>query len=107
MYADRITDSMKIAINETNRRRAIQKEYNKENGIIPQTIIKPIHEPIKNIKSDFVKNKKVTKASSNFEIEAEIKRLEKEMKNAAKEFDFERAAEIRDVILEYRSIIKK
>ncbi len=107
MYADRITDSMKIAIDETNRRRAIQKAYNDENGIIPQTIIKTIHEPIKNVNSDFVKNKKVTKTSSNFEIEAEIKRLEKEMKEAAKEFDFERAAEIRDAIIEYRSIIKK
>lgn len=107
MYADRITDSMKIAIDETNRRRAIQKAYNDENGIIPQTIIKSIHEPIKNINSDFVKNKKVTKTSSNFEIEAEIKRLEKEMKEAAKKFDFERAAEIRDAIIEYRSIIKK
>ncbi len=107
MYADRITDSMKIAIDETNRRRAIQKAYNDENGIIPQTIVKSIHEPIKNVNSDFIKNKKVTKTSSNFEIEAEIKRLEKEMKEAAKEFDFERAAEIRDAIIEYRSIIKK
>ena len=107
MYADRITDSMKIAIDETNRRRAIQKAYNDENGIIPQTVIKTIHEPIKNVESSFIKNKKVTKTSSNFEIEAEIKRLEKEMKQAAKEFDFERAAEIRDTIIEYRSIIKK
>lgn len=107
MYADRITDSMKEAIDETNRRRAIQQRYNDENGIVPQTIIKPIHEPIKNIDKETIKSKKISKSSSISEINKEIKRLEKEMKDAAKEFDFERAAEIRDIILEYRASLNK
>ena len=51
MYADKITDSMKEAIDETNRRRLIQEQYNEEYGIIPETIIKEIHEPIKNTDS--------------------------------------------------------
>ena len=107
MYADRITDSMKEAIDETNRRRAIQNAYNVENGIVPETIIKAIHEPIKNIESKTEKFNKISKNSSTSEIEKEIKKLEKEMKQAAKEFDFERAAEIRDIILEYRASINK
>ena len=107
MYADNITDSMKVAIDETNRRRKIQDTYNKENGIIPETIVKPIHEPIKIINDKYVKNTKISNVSSTLEIENEIKKLEKEMKNAAKDYDFERAAEIRDLILEYRSVIKK
>ena len=107
MYADRITDSMKEAIDETNRRRAIQSAYNEENGIVPETIIKAIHEPIKNIESKAEKFNKISKNSSTSEIEKEIKKLEKEMKQAAKEFDFERAAEIRDIILEYRASINK
>ena len=107
MYADNITDSMKIAISETNRRRAIQQKYNDDNGIVPETIVKPIHEPIKNSDTSFIKSKKINKASSTLEIENEIKTLEKEMKKAAKEFDFERAAEIRDTILDYRMMIKK
>lgn len=107
MYGDTVTESMQIAIDETNRRRAIQDAYNKENGIVPETIVKPIHEPIKNIDGNYTKSKKISKFSSTSEIENEIKKLEKEMKNAAKEYDFERAAEIRDTILEYRSVIKK
>lgn len=107
MYADRMTDSMKEAIDETNRRRAIQERYNEENGIVPQTIIKEIRPPIKNIETETEKMKKVSKNASMTEINKEIKRLEKEMKEAAKEFDFERAAEIRDIILEYRASINK
>lgn len=105
MYADTITKSMKEAIDETNRRRAIQNNYNIENGIIPQTIQKEIRPPIKNIQTETEKMKKVSKKSSSLEISKEIKRLEKEMKDAAKEFDFERAAEIRDIIIEYRTIL--
>lgn len=105
MYADRMTDSMQQAIAETNRRRAIQKAYNDENGIVPTTIIKPIHAPIKNSEDSVLDSKKLSKTSSRSEIEKEIKRLEKEMRTAAKEYDFERAAEIRDIILEYRALI--
>lgn len=107
MYADRMTDSMKQAIDETNRRRHIQEQYNEENGIVPQTIVKEIRPPIKNIETEAEKIKKVSKNASLTEINKEIKRLEKDMKEAAKEFDFERAAEIRDIILDYRASINK
>jgi len=105
MYADRITDSMKEAIDETNRRRAIQKAYNDDNGIVPQTIVKEIRSPIKNIETETDKSKKITKNSTRSEIKREIKRLESEMKNAAKQFDFERAAELRDIIFELKAEI--
>ena len=100
MYADTMTDSMKAAITETNRRRAIQKHYNDENGIVPETIIKEIHLPIKNIETETEKMSKLSGVASRSEIE-------KEMHSAAKQYDFERAAEIRDIIIEYRSSINK
>ena len=103
MYADEITESMKVAIEETNRRRAIQMKYNEENGIVPTTIIKDIKEPPK-IKEDYKeyissKSNKVSKKQK----EMMIKDLEKEMKEAAKQLDFERAAELRDIIIELKS----
>ena len=102
MYADNMTDSMREAINETNRRRAIQEAYNKENGIIPETIIKEIHEPIKNYETE--KDKvKVDKHSTRSEIERQIKVLESDMKAAAKAYEFERAAELRDIIFELKA----
>ncbi len=103
MYADTMTDSMKEAIDETNRRRSIQSAYNEEYGIIPTTIIKEVRSPLTNIETETDRSKKLSKASSRTEIEREIKRLEKEMKNAAKEYDFEKAAEIRDLIFEIKA----
>ena len=103
MYADVVTDSMKIAIDETNRRRSIQEAYNNEYGIVPTTIIKEIRSPISNFETGSDKKAKLSKASSRTEIERELKRLEREMKDAAKEYDFERAAEIRDVIFEIKA----
>ncbi len=103
MYADTITDSMRIAIDETNRRRGIQQAYNEEYGIVPTTIIKDIRAPLSNFESESGKPAKLTKASSKTEIERELKRLEKDMKSAAKQFDFERAAEIRDIIFEIKA----
>ena len=102
MYANEITESMKEAIEETNRRRMIQEKYNKENDIVPTTIIKTIKEPIK-LKEDFKdyvssKSKKISKR----EKEILINDLEKQMKQAAKELDFERAMELRDAIFELR-----
>ena len=102
MYADHITDSMKTAIDETNRRRAIQNAYNEENGIVPRTIVKPITPPIHNADNDIGKAKDVSKHGSMSEIKAYIKDLEKQMKEAAKNFDFERAADLRDMIIELR-----
>jgi len=103
MYADSITDSMKQCIDETNRRRGIQEAYNEENGIIPQTIIKEIKPPITNISEkesdDIVLKGKLTKS----EIAKKIKTIEAEMKQAAKDFDFERAIELRDILFELKA----
>ena len=103
MYADRMTDSMSECIEETNRRRMIQEAYNYENGIIPRTVIKEIRPPIKNTDDEISQMVDITKHGSRAEIEAKIKELEKQMRQAAKEFDFERAAELRDIILEIKS----
>ena len=102
MYADHMTDSMKEAIKETNRRRAIQEKYNKDNGIIPETIIKEIRLPISNKESDLTKFTKKGKKSKS-ELTAQMKQIEKEMRQAAKEYNFERAAELRDILLELRA----
>ena len=103
MYADTMTDSMKNAIEETARRREIQNRFNMENGIIPRTIFKEIRPPIHNSDDEISAMISLTKKGSRKEIEAKIKELEKEMKQAAKVFDFEKAAEIRDIILEMKS----
>ena len=102
MYADSISDSMKEAIDETNRRRAIQIAYNEENGIVPQTIIKEIYSPISNFENELDDINNVTKKMSRSEINKKIKELEKKMKEYAKEYEFEKAAEIRDIIFELK-----
>jgi excinuclease ABC subunit B len=102
LYADRITDSMKRAIDETNRRRAIQEVYNRENGITPQTIIKPIEATlITASEADYFKVPVEIEDIEDYSpanIEATITRLELEMRGAAKRFEFEKAAELRDRI---------
>ena len=100
MYADKMTDSMKEAINETNRRREIQEKYNKEHNIIPQTIKKEIREVITNIAGTDTKK---SKKNNIAEIKSNIEELEQEMRQAAKELDFERAMELRDIIFEIKS----
>ena len=100
MYADTISEAMKEAIDETNRRRAIQIEYNKQHGIIPKTIIKEIREVISN--NSELEESKPEKLSAN-EKQKMINDLEKEMKEAAKNLDFERAMELRDIIFELKS----
>lgn len=105
MYADHMTDSMKEAINETNRRRAIQKRYNDENGIVPETIIKEIRAPIKNIETETERIDKKKQHFTKSEIQREIKRLESDMRQAAKNYEFERAAELRDIIFELKAEI--
>ena len=103
MYADTITESMQKAIDETNRRRTIQIEFNERYGIIPKTIVKDIKEPVK-IKEDYKEYlaSKTSKASKK-QREQMLKDLEKEMREAAKQLDFERAAQLRDIILELKS----
>lgn len=103
MYADNMTDSMNNAITETNRRRNIQKAYNDENGIVPRTIIKEIRPPIHNTDDQVSEMIKLSKHGTRSQITARIKDLEKQMRQAAKEFDFERAAELRDIILEMKA----
>ena len=101
MYADTISDSMKIAIDETKRRRSIQEEYNNLHGIVPKTIIKEIRDLISN--DDEVSKKENKNKMSKKEKTDLIEKLTKEMNNAAKELDFERAMELRDIIFEMES----
>ena len=101
MYGDKITDSMKAAIEETARRRAIQEKYNKEHDIIPQTISKEIREVISNI--DTEKGSKKTKKPTKKEQALLIDNIEQEMREAAKNLEFERAMELRDILFELKS----
>ena len=111
MYADTITDSMKAAIKATKRRRKIQEEFNKEHGITPKTIIKPIQDVISVTKpaGDAKEEKSDSFADLNFdELTAKqkknmIKNLQEQMKEAAKKLDFEEAANLRDAIMELQS----
>ena len=102
MYADKMTDSMSKAINETNRRRGIQIEYNKAHNIIPKTIIKPVHEVMHSKETQEMATaymKKKNKLGKKDKVKL-LESLEKEMKEAAKALDFERAPELRDMIIE-------
>ena len=98
MYADNISEAMNIAIKETERRRKIQNEYNIKNNIVPKTIIKEIKEVVSNNKEIEEKTIKVSKKDK----EKIILQIEKEMKEAAKNLDFERAMELRDILFEYK-----
>ena len=100
MYADEISESMQLAITETNRRRKIQEEYNKEHNIVPKTIIKDISNLISNEVEEEIKPKeKMSKSEKN----KLMIRLENEMKEAAKNLDFEKAMELRDALFELKS----
>ena len=103
MYADYYSDSMNEAIAETERRRAVQEAYNEENGIVPTTIIKEIRPPMHNSDDEIKSLINSDGKSSRKEIEARIADLEKQMRQAVKAYDFERAAELRDIILEARA----
>ena len=100
MYGDKITDSMKNAIEETQRRRNIQQKYNEENKITPKTIIKEIRDVISNTAEE--KESKTTKISKK-ELEKNIALIEQEMREAAKNLEFERAMELRDILFELKS----
>ena len=100
MYADTISDSMKLAIEETKRRRNIQEKYNLDHGITPKTIIKEIKEVISNTDEEkIIENKKMSKKDK----ELIASNIEQEMKEAAKNLDFERAMELRDILFELKS----
>ena len=102
MYADQISEAMYDAIEETARRRKIQEEYNVEHGIVPKTIIKEIREVISNVDDSDYEDKETVKLSKK-EKQDLILRIEEEMKLAAKNLDFERAMELRDVLFELKS----
>jgi excinuclease ABC subunit B len=111
LYADEVTDSMMGAVSETNRRRAIQEKYNEENGIVPKTVIKHVKNVFETVddarKKDKIKKldvKKLIDTSDPGKLSSEdreklISTLTTEMKKAAKDLDFEKAAELRDVII--------
>lgn len=102
MYADKITDSMKIAIDETSRRRKVQEEYNKKHNITPKTIKKEVHELISNFDDKTLEKMQKTKKHDIIDIES-IEKIEQEMKKAAKELDFERAMQLRDILFELKT----
>ena len=99
MYADKISEAMDIAISETSRRREIQNKYNIEHNIIPKTIIKEIRDVVSNIDDNtgLVEEKMSKKEKQNL-----IINIENEMKEAAKNLDFERAMELRDILFELK-----
>ncbi|GKV65499.1 MULTISPECIES: excinuclease ABC subunit UvrB [Sporosarcina] len=108
MYADRMTDSMAKAISETERRREIQMAYNLEHGVTPKTIIKPIREAIRATQvaeetESYLQRITEGKKLSKDEKGLLIVKVEKEMKDAAKALDFERAAELRDTLIELKA----
>ena len=111
MYADRMTDSMKFAIDETNRRRAKQVKYNEENGIVPVSIHKAIHDLTEEFSAKAVsemrgeyKTKSVGDMPRN-ELQKIISEMEKQMKEAAKNLEFERAAALRDEMYELKTLL--
>ena len=103
MYADTITDSMQNAIDETNRRRRIQNQYNLDNGIVPTTVIKEIRPPIHNTEDEISDIISASKKATRSELQKRIKDLEKQIKEEAYTFDFERAAKLRDIIFEMKA----
>ena len=107
MYADKITDSMQVAIDETERRREIQMAYNEAHGIVPQTINKQIHDVISaTVESDETNEDartEVPKKMTKKERQKTIENVKKEMKEAAKALDFEKATELRDLLFELKS----
>ncbi len=105
MYADTMTDSMRYAIDETNRRRAIQQAYNEEHGITPQTIKKAVRDLIavtKKVDAGKLASEKAPESMSKAELEKHIKEVEKQMRKAAADLNFEAAASLRDQMLELR-----
>jgi excinuclease ABC subunit B len=108
LYADRMTDSMKRAMDETDRRRAIQQAYNQEHGIVPQTIIRPVAMSLAGIaETDYVDMTEAADGLPDFksqeDLDAYIAKLESDMREAAKKFEFEKAAKLRDLVRELRT----
>jgi excinuclease ABC subunit B len=109
LYADRMTDSMKRAMDETSRRRAIQTAYNEANGITPESIVRPLDMTLAAIvAADYAdmtagEAEGIPEFKSQDEVDAYIAKLETDMREAAKRFEFEKAAKLRDTIKELRT----
>lgn len=109
MYADKMTDSMRVAIEETERRRAVQQAYNEAHGITPQTIRKSVRELIaisKKVAADEVKYAKDPESMSKKELEKTIAEIQKKMQKAAAELNFEAAAEYRDKMITLKNMLR-
>lgn len=109
MYADKITDSMRVAIDETERRRAIQQEYNEAHGITPTTIKKSVRDLIaisKKVAQEELNFAKTPESMNRDELEKLIREVEKKMKAAAADLNFEAAAELRDRMVELRKMLE-
>jgi excinuclease ABC subunit B len=109
LYADSMTHSMRRAIDETNRRRDLQRQYNREQGITPETIVKSIGEILGSVyEQDYPDIPAVAERDTMYrtpeDIDKEIRCLQKEMKNAARKLEFEKATELRDRIQELRRL---
>jgi excinuclease ABC subunit B len=108
LYADRMTDSMRRAIGETNRRREIQSAYNKEHGIVPRSVTSAVEMGLAEIlKAEYgeveaAETEGIPEFQSQAELDAYLARLETEMREAAKKFEFEKAAKLRDSIKDMR-----
>ena len=110
MYADIITDSMRAALDETQRRREVQMAYNKEHGITPKTIQKAVRDLIsvsKKVAASELQMEKDPESMSEKELEKLIKELEKQMKKAAADLNFEAAAELRDKLIELKKTVQE
>jgi excinuclease ABC subunit B len=109
MYADRITDSMKQAIEETYRRRSIQDAHNREHGIVPQSIHKQVHDITEGIRASVAERRAtyavVRQELSRADMFKVVKDLEVQMKEAARSLEFEKAAQFRDEIVELRRLL--
>lgn len=109
MYADTITRSMKFAISETERRRSIQEQYNKEHGITPKTIVKAVRDLIKVTNEEVVEKdtrEKDVESMTEKELKAEIAKITKKMNQAAADLNFELAAELRDELMELKVVLR-
>ncbi|MCS7150474.1 MAG: excinuclease ABC subunit UvrB [Caldimicrobium sp.] len=112
LYGERITPAMERAIAETERRRKIQEEYNKAHNITPQTIIKSMEDPLMQLfEADFVDLDRLVEIEEEFasleELRSEVERVEREMRDAAKKYEFERAAILRDKLFTLKQMILK
>ena len=110
MYADKVTDSMRKAIDETERRRKIQKEYNEEHGIVPKTIQKAVRDRIRISKkagTDITEEEKDPESMSFEELQRHIAKMMKQMNQAAAELNFEKAAKLRDRMIDYKKHLEE